>query len=311
MTDRDALTRAVCAHPDEDTPRLAFADYLDEHGDDGDRVRARFIRVQCEMTTLEEQAPRWRKLYAEERKLLGDLNRRKQLWPTRLEKRTFGSAGYERGFLAQITVFAKRFLEEAERFYSDDPIQTVKFVKLRGESGNVPLPELFASPHLAPLRTLDLTGSHLRYPDLGLLAAAPHLGGLTTLVLGENDVYPLGLAQLMDSQSLASLAHLDLTKNPTRGDTDVEAMASKSGFRRIRSLDVFGWQTTLQGVRAITESPHAAGLEKLRRTKPQNFNIEYLLGMASQEQKNYAQALAYLTTAEKVASGVGCAADLM
>ena len=67
MTDREALIRAVCAHPDEDTPRLAFADWLDEYGDEGDRVRARFIRVQCEMTTLEEQAPRWRKLYAEER----------------------------------------------------------------------------------------------------------------------------------------------------------------------------------------------------------------------------------------------------
>jgi uncharacterized protein (TIGR02996 family) len=29
-TDRDALIAAVVAHPDEDTPRLALADWLDE-----------------------------------------------------------------------------------------------------------------------------------------------------------------------------------------------------------------------------------------------------------------------------------------
>ena len=32
MTDRDALYAAICAAPDEDTPRLAFADFLQEEG---------------------------------------------------------------------------------------------------------------------------------------------------------------------------------------------------------------------------------------------------------------------------------------
>ena len=38
----DALYAAICAHPDEDTPRLAFADLLEE---DGDSSRAAFIRA--------------------------------------------------------------------------------------------------------------------------------------------------------------------------------------------------------------------------------------------------------------------------
>jgi uncharacterized protein (TIGR02996 family) len=45
MTDRDALLRAILANPDEDTPRLAFADLLDE---EGERKRAAFIRSQIE-----------------------------------------------------------------------------------------------------------------------------------------------------------------------------------------------------------------------------------------------------------------------
>lgn len=47
MTER-ALLAAIAAHPDEDTPRLVYADWLQENGDD---ARAEFIRVQCELAT--------------------------------------------------------------------------------------------------------------------------------------------------------------------------------------------------------------------------------------------------------------------
>src|SRR5580704_8605623 len=45
MSDRDALHAAVCANPDDDTPRLVFADWLDEHGEE---KRAAFIRASVE-----------------------------------------------------------------------------------------------------------------------------------------------------------------------------------------------------------------------------------------------------------------------
>jgi uncharacterized protein (TIGR02996 family) len=47
QTTRDGLLAAICAHPDEDTPRLVYADWLDEYGDAVDRARAEFIRVGC------------------------------------------------------------------------------------------------------------------------------------------------------------------------------------------------------------------------------------------------------------------------
>jgi uncharacterized protein (TIGR02996 family) len=49
MNEREALLRAVCEHPDEDTPRLVFADWLQENDDE---ARAEFIRVQCEAARL-------------------------------------------------------------------------------------------------------------------------------------------------------------------------------------------------------------------------------------------------------------------
>jgi uncharacterized protein (TIGR02996 family) len=57
MDDRQALMAAIIANPDEDTPRLALADWLDEHGDKHDRARAEFIRLQCELALLPEDAP--------------------------------------------------------------------------------------------------------------------------------------------------------------------------------------------------------------------------------------------------------------
>src|SRR5687768_10495800 len=43
--ERDAFVRSVADSPEDDTTRLVFADWLEEHGEE---TRARFIRAQCE-----------------------------------------------------------------------------------------------------------------------------------------------------------------------------------------------------------------------------------------------------------------------
>ena len=49
MSDHDALVQAILHAPDDDAPRLVFADWLDENGD---ADRAEFIRVQCRLARL-------------------------------------------------------------------------------------------------------------------------------------------------------------------------------------------------------------------------------------------------------------------
>jgi uncharacterized protein (TIGR02996 family) len=44
-----ALLNAILAAPDDDAPRLIYADWLDEHGE---AERAEFIRVQCELARI-------------------------------------------------------------------------------------------------------------------------------------------------------------------------------------------------------------------------------------------------------------------
>ena len=48
--DRAAFIRAIIAAPDDDTVRLAFADWLDDRGE---TERAEFIRLQCHIASLD------------------------------------------------------------------------------------------------------------------------------------------------------------------------------------------------------------------------------------------------------------------
>jgi uncharacterized protein (TIGR02996 family) len=66
MTDRDALLRAICENPDDDAPRLVYADWLDEHGDPR---QAEFIRVQIELARESGRASRKRFLRDREEEL--------------------------------------------------------------------------------------------------------------------------------------------------------------------------------------------------------------------------------------------------
>lgn len=55
----DAFMREIIASPDDDAPRLVFADWLDDHGDP---VRAEFIRVQCRLAEVSPAHPEWANL---------------------------------------------------------------------------------------------------------------------------------------------------------------------------------------------------------------------------------------------------------
>jgi uncharacterized protein (TIGR02996 family) len=44
---REAFLKTIIENPQDDTPRLVFADWLEEHGEHGEPERAEFIRLQC------------------------------------------------------------------------------------------------------------------------------------------------------------------------------------------------------------------------------------------------------------------------
>jgi uncharacterized protein (TIGR02996 family) len=55
VSDHDAILRAVIEEPEEDLPRLLYADWLEEFGSEEDHIRSEFIRVQCEIARLKSE----------------------------------------------------------------------------------------------------------------------------------------------------------------------------------------------------------------------------------------------------------------
>src|SRR5262245_3817624 len=81
MGDEAALLRAITAHADDDTPRLVYADWLDENRPDrrpspaaGLSARAEFIRVQCRLAAGAFDDPDYPELLERERDLAAWLN---------------------------------------------------------------------------------------------------------------------------------------------------------------------------------------------------------------------------------------------
>jgi uncharacterized protein (TIGR02996 family) len=67
VTDEEALLRAIWAEPDDDAPRLVYADWLEENGQP---ERAEFIRVQIELASLTRPSPRRQRLLKRQGDLL-------------------------------------------------------------------------------------------------------------------------------------------------------------------------------------------------------------------------------------------------
>lgn len=139
MSEYEALLTAIRQRPREDTPRLAFADWLDERGH---HERAEFIRVQVESDRLEFEilacgdlgewarthGPRFRTLSRREDRLLAiDRARGKRgfLLTAReraMAKRMARPPLFCRGFLSALTVLNAKDLRRALRFARTQPL---------------------------------------------------------------------------------------------------------------------------------------------------------------------------------------------
>jgi uncharacterized protein (TIGR02996 family) len=134
------LLKAVCAAPDDDTPRLVVADWLQEH-DNGDR--AAFIRVQVELARLEAtgqgQTPAAEALRKREYASLGPRSTLRPLWAmedapglVRWQGSLGGFSvdgadrvGYRRGFVEKVTSPAAEWRHHAAVIRDRQPLREV------------------------------------------------------------------------------------------------------------------------------------------------------------------------------------------
>jgi uncharacterized protein (TIGR02996 family) len=201
-SDGDALFRAICEEPWEDTPRLVYADWLQENGDAG---RAEFIRLQVELAKpganfdAPDLAVRARQLHTESH------GRWTRGSPTRPGIRI--GRGLCRGFYFEVAFERlQTFTELAHEVFEWTPIESLSIQLKSDESLGDVLSSRYVS-RLTKLQLLSYNGdvackllancaklshlSELEFPaaratDAGamLLANSPHLRSLTKVRLG-------------------------------------------------------------------------------------------------------------------------------
>ncbi len=266
MTDLQALYAGICAHPDEDTPRLALADFLDEEGGKENAFRADFIRTHIKLTRAEpwslearETFPHWVKL---QDAAMDRAREHKLPWVTHLKSRVHGWF-FERGLVGELRLYAKRFVAEGASYFEQDPIRAIRFVTLRATNNPVTPQALFECPHLSRLAKLELDGSALKTADLAKLGASPHLTQLRSLALGGAQSFnSAAVPKLLES--LTALNELAFRKNDEFGDTHLNALAKCKSLSRVTVLDLSGTLVGPDGLSTLAQSKHAAALTVLR-----------------------------------------------
>ncbi len=124
MSDEDALLETIAAHPAEDTPRLVFADWLDEHGRHG---RAEFIRVQVAIGQVETlpriELNRHVELFRRNQELIDD-RRAELLGPLTALPRD-AAVQFHRGFVEEVTLSVFHFHQLRDVLAATRPLPRV------------------------------------------------------------------------------------------------------------------------------------------------------------------------------------------
>jgi uncharacterized protein (TIGR02996 family) len=290
MDQASAFLQAILESPDDDVPRLVYADWLDEQGESAATARAALIRVQFALRDLPADDPRRLQLEECERDLLVA---HESAWTDPLRRHCHVQrCRFRGGFVERVVISVEDFLAEAERLFTLAPVREVCFLPY----GHLPrsadsLPQLADSPHLQRLSAVDLSSFYLdesgaralagsphltRLETLrlnvsgpafcGILADAPFLGRLGTLGLTGFDPTAAGLALLLRSPRLAKLTQLQLSNGNSSGRSRRRSSAElwpRGGATHLAGLTTLvlsGWPMERHDLQALA----AASLPRLR-----------------------------------------------
>ncbi len=240
--DDEGLIRALIADPDDDVPRLVYADWLEEHGRP---ERARLIRGQCELQRLTEcdDAATQDRRTALATEVVALLKKHRIAWLAELPSlggvfwrpapNDHSPGGiFERGFVNAIMAESPTaLLGDGERAFAVAPVQRLYLGWLGPRASR----KLSQWPFLARLRSLEARGAEDR--SVVELARSPYLSSLRRLKLDGCGITSAGLESLAKAGWLGSLTHLHLGSNRI-DDDGARALAAAPHPGQLRCIDL-------------------------------------------------------------------------
>jgi uncharacterized protein (TIGR02996 family) len=250
----EPFLKEISAHPDDDHPRLVFADWLEEQGD----PRGEFIRVQCALAAAAVDSPERQSLETLDRRMLAEVR------PTvlaRLKPLGVGDVRFSRGFVEKALVQGNGLVGRTSLLYQEAP--ALRGLMLRGwlRPQADALGRVFQSPALACLTSLDASQNAFGTPGAWALARAPWLRQLVSLNLAQNRLAGQGIQELA-AEGDARWATLILTENEL-SVSDARALAQSSRVLELKTLMLDRNRLGDDGARAIAHAKHLSALETL------------------------------------------------
>ncbi len=266
--DAKALLAAVLAAPDDDAPRLVYADWLMEQGD----PRGEFIAVQCELASLgEAEAARATELRAREAELLA---RHKKDWVGHFpgSRTEYGIVGgrtwvkgsptrwtFERGFVRWVAMQTQDFVANAEGLFASEPVYGVHLTD--------PSVQLLVEqcPGLERLRMLDLSRVRLKEQGARSLFGARRFESLEVLNLTLCGLGVKGTQAAIDACAVAAFPRLETLQlwENALGDKGAVALSRWPILGQLSTLELGKNRVGAKGGSALAESPFLQRIEQL------------------------------------------------
>ena len=257
MTDLDALYRAILSHPDDDTPRLIYADALE---DVGESKRAAFIRTQVELArrpAYDPLAVRWE---YHDRPPAIDPQWRLELpdVPGGLEWTGFP---FRRGFPAEVKAEnGAAFIRGAEELFDLAPVESLELGAVRAVEAVEPGP-LAGCEWLSRLTRLSLSAG-IGQAIARRLLRSPNLSRLTDLFIGGELTSPQTAAAVVGSPVFHRLRSLGYRDGP-RGGSMVAELTRLADPPRLTKLDLAENRLTAERLARLVAAPAVAAAEDL------------------------------------------------
>jgi uncharacterized protein (TIGR02996 family) len=255
MSDEAALLKAIIAHPDEDTPRLVYADWLDEHGRS---VEAEFVRTQCRIAAISPADPEWAGLIDREADLLWQGPLRNDPLPAPFHIPEVYSTPYRdedlqfihRGFPFLAYVTEEELLGRTPAQFAED------------------LAHLFTTTPIRGVDFLDIPAARFeRVISCSTFAEVRGLG----FDVSDQPLAPTTWKKLLDSPAAEHIEQLYI-----RNDLAAEvlaAFASGSAFRRLRRFSLRGLRASAAEVRAWLEGDWVRQLRYVEACLPREPDV--------------------------------------
>lgn len=244
-----ALLRACRAEPEDDTPRLVLADWLDEQGE---ADRAELVRLQCRLSR-DENDPDRLALRARERELLG---RGITDWLAPF-KRPDWYPQFRRGLVRLAIRGTKTSVKSLVALARTEASAWIEHLSVTGITP-LAMSELIDSPIAADVRELDagMTGAD---EVARMVAATPAFGGLTRLALGDSFTLA-GAEAIVGAEHLSGVVDLHL-RDSEMGEEGLRLILDAENLSGVQKLSLYGCEFGPAAARALAET---SGMPALR-----------------------------------------------